>query len=124
MAEEEVQALAVEHGSGMCKPDVAGDDALRVEIPSNVEPTMSGIMAGMDQKDSNSIDEVQSKRRKMSVEDDLQMDPIHDGQLLCDHSDRHHPCWWKRRSLRQPCTEQESHACVGERSSPCIAEPG
>ena len=45
-------------------------------------------------------------------------------QLLCVHTARHHPCRWKRRSLRQPCTEQESHACLGERSSPCIAEPG
>ena len=31
-------------------------------------------------------------------------------QLLCVHTARHHPCRWKRRSLRQPCTEQESHA--------------
>ena len=45
-------------------------------------------------------------------------------QLLCDRSARHHPCKWKRRPLRQPCTEQESHACLGERSSPCIADPG
>ena len=39
---------------------------------------MSRITVGMDQKDNNSSDEEQSKRRKMSVEDDLQIDPIID----------------------------------------------
>ena len=34
-------------------------------------------MVGMDQKDSNSSDEVQSKRRKM-LEEDLEIDPTID----------------------------------------------
>ena len=45
-------------------------------------------------------------------------------QLVCDNTARHPPCKWKRRSLRQPCKEQEAHAFLGERSSSCIAEPG
>ena len=44
MAEEDVQALAVEDGSGMCKADVVGDEAPRVEFPSIVEPKMSDQM--------------------------------------------------------------------------------
>ena len=52
-------------------------------IPSTVDkPNMPGIMVGMDQKDSNSSDEVQSKRCKVSVavdewfSNELQIDPI------------------------------------------------
>ena len=57
----------------------ASGDAPRVIFHSIVGGyNMPGIMVGMDQKDSNSSDEVQSKRRKMSVEDDLQIDPIID----------------------------------------------
>ena len=72
-------AVVADNESGMCKVGFSG--ALRAVIPSIVEPKMSGIMVGMDQKDSNSIDEVQRKRRKMSVKDDLQIDPIIDEQL-------------------------------------------
>ena len=72
----------VEHaddGSGMCKAEYASDDAHGEISPSIVGGyTMPGIMFGMDQKESNSSDEVQSKRREMSVEDDLQIDPIMD----------------------------------------------
>ena len=36
-------------------------------------------MVGIDQKDGNSSDEVQSKRREMSVEDDLQSTNVERG---------------------------------------------
>ena len=53
MAEEEVAALVVDNGSGMCKAGFAGDDAPRAVFPSIVgRPKMPGIMVGMDQKDS------------------------------------------------------------------------
>ena len=56
----------IEHadeGSGMCKAEYASDDAPHVISPSTVGGyNMPGIMFGMDQKDSNSSDEVQIKR--------------------------------------------------------------
>ena len=56
-------ALAVDNGSGVCADGFAGDEAPRAELPTIVgRPKMPGMMVGMDQKDSNDGDEVQSKR--------------------------------------------------------------
>jgi len=61
--EEEVVALVVDNGSGMCKAGFAGDDAPRAVFPSIVgRPRMPGVMVGMDQKDSLVGDEAQAKR--------------------------------------------------------------
>ena len=47
--DEEVQALVVDNGSGMCKAGFAGDDAPRAVFPSIVgRPKHPGIMVGMD----------------------------------------------------------------------------
>jgi actin-related protein len=50
---DEIQALVVDNGSGMCKAGFAGDDAPRAVFPSIVgRPRHKGVMVGMGQKDS------------------------------------------------------------------------
>ena len=69
---KDVTALVADHGSGMCKDGFAGDDAPRAVFPSIVgRPKMPGIMVGMDQKDSYVEDEAQTKRQKLMDELDI-----------------------------------------------------
>ncbi len=63
MFEEELAALVVDNGSGMCKAGFAGDDAPRAVFPSIVgRPRFQGVMIGMGQRDVYVVDEAQYRR--------------------------------------------------------------
>ena len=54
--DEDVQALVVDNGSGMCKAGFAGDDAPRAVFPSIIgRPRQPGVMVGMGQKDPTAL---------------------------------------------------------------------
>ena len=63
MEGEDVQALVIDNGSGMCKAGFAGDDAPRAVFPSLVgRPRMPGIIVGMEKKEVYVGSEAQAKR--------------------------------------------------------------
>jgi len=68
MAEEEVAALVVDNGSGMCKAGFAGDDAPTAVFPSIVgRSKMPSIMVGVDENHSYIGDEAQHRRGVLTL---------------------------------------------------------
>ena len=62
MADDEVQALVVDNGSGMCKAGFAGDDAPAPSSPPSSAAAPRGRHGRHGPKDSYVGDEAQSKR--------------------------------------------------------------
>jgi len=71
--DEEVTAVVIDNGSGMCKAGFAGDDAPRSVFSTVVgRPKVPGIMVGLDQKEVYVGEEANQKRGVLRIEQPIE----------------------------------------------------
>lgn len=89
MADEDVQALVVDNGSGMCKAGFAGDDAPRAVFPSIVgRPKHPGIMVSFLKSDSRwhkRIERFEMRRAQHTPRSNSSPDTIPHGSVASKH---------------------------------------
>ena len=74
MCDDDVAALVVDNGSGMCKAGFAGEDTPRAVFPSIVgRPRLQGnTVAGLGIRDTCVGDEAQKNRRTLTIKQPIE----------------------------------------------------
>ena len=131
--DEEVTAVVIDNGSGMCKAGFAGDDAPRSVFSTIVgRPKMPGIMVGLDQKEVYVGEEAQQKRGVLRIEQPIEHGVVKnwdDMEKVWHHtlyselrvSPEEHPVLMTEAPLNpKPNRERMTHIMVEVFNVPCL----